>query len=89
MLKAGALSDHFSYHSVVYCVWKIKNTNITTTIRQQKRVKSDMIINDLIDINWDSFPFQITDVQNAINNSLTWSINMPSGRYLRLKHSDN
>lgn len=66
-----------------------KNTNITTTIRQQKRVKSDVIINDLIDINWGSFPFQITDVQNSISNSLTWSINMPSGRYLRLKHLDN
>ena len=67
ILNSGVMSDCFSDHSIVYCIWKIKLPKLPPKlikIRQYKKMNTDQFINDLISINWDRFQL-IPDVQNA------------------------
>ena len=62
------MSDCFSDHSIIYCVWKIKLTKLPPRlikVRQYRKLNVDVFINDdLIAINWDRYQL-IPDVQDA------------------------
>lgn len=61
------MSDCFSDHSIIFCVWKIKLVKLppkSIKIRQYKKLNSDLFINDLININWDRYQL-IPNVQDA------------------------
>ena len=62
--KSGVMSDCFSDHSIVYCVWKIKlpkSPPKLIKIRQHRKMDTDLFCNDL---NWDRFQL-IPNVQDA------------------------
>ncbi len=66
-VKAGILSDYFSDHSFVFCVWKIKTLKLPPRlikIRQHKKMNLELFINDLVSINWDRYQL-IPNVQDA------------------------
>ena len=54
---SGILSDCFSDHSIIYCIWKIKipkSPPKLIKIRQQKNLDPSAFQNDLINtINWE------------------------------------
>ncbi len=61
------MSDCFSDHSIVYCVWIIKlpiSPPKLIRIRQHKKLNLDLFTNDLIAINWDRYQL-IPNVQDA------------------------
>ncbi len=70
------MSDCFSDHSIIFCVWKIKLTKLPPKlikIRQYKKWNPDLFINDLININWDRYqliPF-VQDAWDFLYNELT------------------
>lgn len=58
IIKSGVMSDCFSDHRFIYCVWKIKNPWSPPKyieIRQCKKMNIDLFIHDLININLDRF----------------------------------
>ena len=67
IVKSGIMSDCFSDHSIVYCVWKIKLAKSPPKlikIRQHRKMNTDLFCSDLININWDRFQL-IPNVQDA------------------------
>lgn len=49
------MSDCFSDHSIIFCVWKIKVPKLPPKlikIRQHKKLNLDLFIHDLISVNW-------------------------------------
>lgn len=93
--KVGVMSDCFSDHSIVNCVWKIKLPKVApkmTNIRQHKKLNLDLFINDLLAINWDRFQL-ISDVQDAwdfflseftkvVDKHAPWKVVKVKGRHL-------
>lgn len=66
-LKAGVMSDCFSDHAIVYCIWKNKLPNLPPKlikVRQYKKMNVDQLINYIISINWDRYQL-IPNVQDA------------------------
>lgn len=67
ILKSGVLSDCFSDHSVIYCIWKIKlpkSPPRLIKIRQYKKLNLNAFVSDMIAINWDRYQL-IPNVQDA------------------------
>ena len=58
------MSDYFSDYSIAYCIWKIKLPAKLIKIRQYQKMNIDLLISDLMPINWDRYQL-IPDVQNA------------------------
>lgn len=55
IVSSGVLSDSFSDHSIVFCVWKIKVPKLPPkyiNVRQTKNMNADLFLNDLSNINW-------------------------------------
>lgn len=79
-LKSGIMSDCFSDHAIVYCIWKMKLPKLPPkliSIQQYKKLNVDLFIHDIIAINWDRYQL-IPDVQNAwdfLHSELTTIIN--------------
>lgn len=66
-LKSGIMSDCFSDHAIVFCIWKIKLPKLPPkliSIRQYKKLNIDQFINDIISINWERYQL-IPYVQEA------------------------
>jgi len=69
IIKSGVLSDCFSDHSIIYCIWKISIPRLSPKfilIRDMKLFNSDLFINDVRKINWNRFSL-IPDVEAAWN----------------------
>ena len=69
IVSSGVLSDCFSDHSIIYCVWKIKVPRLPPRyikVRQLKNMNTDLFIRDLININWNRFQL-IPSVDDAWN----------------------
>ncbi len=67
IIKSGVMSDRFSNHSIIYCIWKIKlpkSPPKLIRIRQYRKMDPELFCNDLININWDRFQL-IPNVQDA------------------------
>ena len=67
ILKSGVLSDCFSDHCMIYCIWKItlpKSPVRLIKIRQHKKLNPTLFINDILGINWDRYQL-IPNVQDA------------------------
>ncbi len=67
IIKSGVLSDCFSDHSIIFCVWKIKMSTASPRyikLKQCKKLNVDHFIHDIIAINWDRFQL-IPSVQDA------------------------
>ena len=67
IIKSGVLSDCFSDHNIIFCVWKIKIPKSPPkyiSIRQSKNINVDSFIQDLIRINWSRFQL-IPSVEDA------------------------
>lgn len=89
------MSDCFSDHSIIYCVWKIqipKSPPTLIKIRQHKKMNVDLFINDIISINWDRYQL-IPNVQDAwdflsseftqiIDKHAPWKISKVKQRHL-------
>ncbi len=73
------MSDCFSDHSIIACVWKIKlpksPSRLIKKIRQYKKLNLNPFINDLISINWDRFNL-IPNIQDACYFLCTKLINV-------------
>ena len=94
-IESGVLSDCFSDHSVIYCVWKIKIPKTPPKlikIRQHKKMNIDLFINDLISINWDRYQL-IPTAQDAwdflysvftqvVDKHAPWKISKVKGQHL-------
>ncbi len=55
---SGIMSDCFSDHSVIFCVWKIRIPRSPPKfirLRQYNKMNVDCFINDITTINWDRF----------------------------------
>ena len=66
-IKSGIMSDCFSDHCTIFCIWKIKLPKLPPRliqIRQYKKINVDAFINDLISINWDRYQI-ISNVHDA------------------------
>lgn len=75
-LKAGVMSDCFSDHAIVYCIWKIKLPKLPPKlikIRQYKKMNIDQFINDIISINWDRYQLipNVHDACDFLNSEFT------------------
>lgn len=77
---SGVLSDCFSDHSVIFCIWKIRLPHLPPKIikvRQFKNMNNDAFIQDLLCINWnrmelipyvdDAWNFFYTEVLKVID----------------------
>ncbi len=74
--KSGVLSDCFSDHSTIFCVWKIKSPRLPPKcikVRQSKNINFDNFIHDLIAINWNRFQIipYFEDAWNYFYSELT------------------
>lgn len=92
---SGVLSDCFSDHSMVFCVWKIKLLRLppkVIRVRQSKYFNTDVFIQDLLDINWnrfnlipfveDAWNFLYTEVLKVIDKHAPWISIKVKGRHL-------
>ena len=74
--SSGVMSDCFSDHSIIFCVWKIKIPKAPPkfiTLRQYKKMDTDNFINDTVEIDWDRFqliPFA-EDACSFLSSELT------------------
>ena len=95
IIRSGVMSDCFSDHSIVYCIWKIKLPKLPPRlikIRQHRKLNLDVFINDLIAIKWDRYQL-IPDVQDAwdflhsefidvVDKHAPWRITKVKGKHL-------
>lgn len=92
---SGILSDSFSDHSIVFCVWKIKIPKLPPKyikVRQCKNINTEQFINDLANINWTRFylipsvenawDFFYSEVNNVINQHAPFKTIRVKGRHL-------
>ena len=95
IMKSGVLSDCFSDHCIIYCVWKIKLPRLPPkfiNIRQSKQVNIENFIHDVISIDWDRFqliPFVEEawsyfheELTKVINRHAPWKSVRVKGRHL-------
>lgn len=95
IIKSGVLSDCFSDHSIIYCIWKIKIQSSPykyITIRQCKNINVDYYIRDLLDIRWDrlqliplveeAWNFFYTEVKTVIDKHAPVRTIKVKGRHL-------
>ena len=79
--KSGVLSDCFSDHSIIYCIWKIKlpkSPPKLIKIRQHKQLDPESFQNDLINsINWERFQLilNVGDACNFLNDEFNEVLN--------------
>lgn len=65
ILTSGVLSDCFSDHSIIYCIWKIAAPHLSPKyIKETTLFKNCLFINDSLRINWDRVHL-IPNVQSA------------------------
>ena len=94
-IKSGIMSDCFSDHCTVFCIWKIKLPKLPPKliqIRQDKKINVDSFINDLISVNWDRFQilsnvhdawtFLHTELTNIIDKHAPFKTIKVKGRHL-------
>lgn len=94
-LRSGVMSDCFSDHSIIFCVWKIKVPKLPPKlikIRQHKKLNLDLFIHDLISVNWnryylipnvqDAWDFFYTEFINVVDKHAPWIIVRVKGNHL-------
>ena len=95
IIKSGVLSDCFSDHSIIFCVWKIKLPRLPPKfikVRQFKNMNNESFICDLIAINWnrfqlipsveDAWNFLYTELNKVIDRHAPWMTIKIKGRHL-------
>lgn len=95
IVDSGVLSDCFSEHSVIFCIWKIRLPRLPPKIikvRQFKNMNNDAFIQDLLCINWnrmelipyvdDAWNFFYTEVLKVIDKHAPWASVKVKGRHL-------
>ncbi len=92
IIGSGILSDCFSDHSTIFCVWKMKSPRLPPKcikVRQSKDINFDNFIHDLIAINWDRLQLisYIEDAWNYFYAEITLLMNTLLGKKLRSKEN--
>lgn len=95
ILTSGVLSDCFSDHSAIFCVWKIKPSRLPPKhirVRQCRKFNYDNYMHDLIAINWDRFQliptvedawnYLYTEVTRVIDKHAPWREIKVKGKHL-------
>lgn len=101
ILKSGVMSDCFSDHSIVYCIWKLKLSKLPPRLiksRQYKKLNLDFFINDFITINWnryqlkpnvqDTCDFLYTEFNDVVDKHASWKTVKVKGKHLPWIDSD-
>lgn len=95
IIDSGVLSDCFSDHSMIYCVWKIKLPRLPPKlirVRQMRHFNAENFIQDLLYINWDrlhlipyiedAWNFFYTEVIKVIDKHAPWISVRVKGHHL-------
>lgn len=95
------LSDCFSDHSVIFCVWKIKIPRLPPryiSMRQCKNLNIDHFIQDVTAIDWDRFQlipyvedawnFLLSEFTKVVDKHAPWKTMKVKGRHLPWITSD-
>lgn len=95
IVSSGILSDCFSDHSTIFCVWKIQSPGPPPkciNVRQSKDINLGNFINDLVAINWDRFQlipyiedawnYFYSEITHVIDKHAPWREIMVKGKHL-------
>ena len=86
IIQSGVLSDSFSDHSIVFCVWKIRMPHLPPKcikVRKANNINPDLFNQDILNTNWETFQlipsvedawhFFYTELLEVINKHASWS----------------